>query len=146
MSAPVLFANVALDLPDGWCDITDNLGGAVPPTLAREEGVGSLQFSVGLYREGVAPHFTKVTLTEMLQEFCRARGLRLRGEIQVWDGRSTCVYADCEQDGDLVRIYYASNGLDVALVTYRRAASDSDVRELAEADSIVRSISFAAPA
>jgi len=41
-----------LDLPADWFDVTDDLPRDAPPTLARNSGVGALQFSIARYHSG----------------------------------------------------------------------------------------------
>lgn len=55
MSQLCTFAGVRIALPNGWVDTSDDMPKGIPPTLAKPEGVGALQFSVGRYLSGADP-------------------------------------------------------------------------------------------
>ena len=143
MNMRVGFAGVAISLPDGWYDITDSSADG-PSTLARSEGVGALQFSVAKYKSGVRPAVDQTALHLLLLNFGESRGLGIPTNISEGVGRSPFVVGDFGSASELVRVWYVSNGLDVALVTYvTEQPFDTKVpEEIRSAQGIVESLEF----
>lgn len=113
----VVFHGLKFELPQGWTDITDDLPQGVPPTLARPEGVGVLQFTLATYRSGQEPNVTTSDLRRLLFQFfgsihkdCDSFIEFLRPVLSV-QGSVVC-------DGEFVQARYYSNGRDVCLATY----------------------------
>ena len=52
----------------GWNDITADLDHDAPWTLAREDGLGALQFSTAIFNSGAAPEVSIEDLAAMLAE------------------------------------------------------------------------------
>jgi len=76
MTHLVTFADFQVEASDDWQDITDVLDSPdYPFTLAKENGVGALQFSAALYRRGPRPSPTKDELLSMAIELGQNRGL-----------------------------------------------------------------------
>jgi len=144
MSQSFTFADVRISLLEGWADITDDLPEGTPPTLAKPEGVGALQFSVAKYQAGARPNVSQDDLDALLVEFAKSRALGPASNLERGQGASQRVGATFFREDDLVRAWYLTNGQDVALVTYVGAAAASPVSlsELAEASAIVASIAF----
>ncbi|MDQ0586388.1 hypothetical protein [Variovorax paradoxus] len=137
------FADVRISLPNGWVDISEDMPGGAPPTLAKPEGVGAMQFSVGRYRSGANPQVTPDDLDALLKEFADTRSLSVAADVERGKSTSHYVGGSFLQGDDLIRVWYLTNGSDVALVTYVAAAASGDVAaELADASTIVRSIDF----
>jgi hypothetical protein len=142
MNMRVGFAGVAITLPEGWYDVTDSSDG--PSTLARTEGVGALQFSVAKYKSGVGPAVDVAGLRRLLFDFGESRRLGTPTNVIEGAGRSLFVVGDFNSASELVRVWYVSNGHDVALVTYV-AEQPSDKRvfdETRSAQEIVESLEF----
>ncbi|MGX5652723.1 hypothetical protein ACWKW4_20905 [Hydrogenophaga borbori] len=143
MTQYVTFAGVHIALLEGWIDVTDDLPEGSPPTLAKPEGVGALQFTVATCASGMEPQVTLADLDALLDSFARSRSLGAASDVERGAARSNFVGATDQFGGDLLRAWYASNGSDVALVTYLAdAASDRVLAELAEASSIAKSLDF----
>ncbi len=140
----VQFASVTLVLPDGWFDITDELVGGAPPTLAKANGIGALQFSVARYESGPEPLVQMADLRHLLQEFSENHDLGEAAAVKERTGEVMSVSGEFTTVGELVRAWYVSNGGHVALVTYT-TQEPHDVRlvaEILETDAIVASIDF----
>lgn len=75
MSHRCTFADVLIELPAGWADVGDDMPEGAPPTLARVDGVGALQFSVARYQSGANPNIHEDDLDELLREFARKQSL-----------------------------------------------------------------------
>lgn len=141
MSQLCTFADVRILLPNGWVDVTDDMPEGTPPTLAKPDGVGALQFSVGRYRSGANPQVSPDDLEAMLKEFADTHSLDVAVDVE--RGTSVSQYGSFLRGDDLIRAWYLTNGSDVALVTYVAAAASCDAAaELADAGTIVRSIDF----
>jgi hypothetical protein len=143
----IAFPSFAVDAPRGWADVTDSVEADDPPfTLNRvggAGGVGSLQFSVGLYRGGPKPDPTPGQLLGMLDEFAGSRGLGRPGDVATERRPSLRLAAGSfSLDGNFLRVWYLSDGLSFALVTYTCAAGQ-EAEELADCERIVRSLVFA---
>ncbi|VTU42670.1 MULTISPECIES: hypothetical protein [unclassified Variovorax] len=143
MSQLCTFAGVRIALPNGWVDISDDMPEGTPPTLAKPEGVGALQFSVGRYLSGANPQVSPDDLDAMLKEFADTRSLGVAANVERGKSASHYVGGSFLHAGDVIRAWYLTNGSDVALVTYVAAAESGDAAgELADAGTIVRSVDF----
>jgi hypothetical protein len=137
------FAGVRFDLSQEWCDITEDLDPGAPPTLARDDGVGVIQFSVAKYKSGTKPSVSQTDLKEMLSEFLKSK--RLIGiEPSVLEGSRCCAVGGISATPEeVIGAWYVSNGTDVALVSYTCTANDPIYKEeLAEAGNAVRTLEF----
>jgi hypothetical protein len=141
MEEVVLESGVALELPDGWFDITHEVDADDPPfTLAKNDGVGALQFSFGLYSGGERPNATISQLQEMLSEFLAGRG-RL-SEVSQSVGSILVAAASASAESEMLRAWYVSDGSSFAKVTYLCDARFLKPAELSEAEAIVLSLRF----
>jgi|EndMetStandDraft_2_1072991.scaffolds.fasta_scaffold208269_2 hypothetical protein len=137
------FADVRISLPNGWVNVSDDMPEGTPPTLAKSEGVGALQFSVGRYRSGANPQVSPDDLDALFKDFADARSLSTAADVERGKSASHYVGGSFLHGDDLIRAWYLTNGCDVALVTYVVVATSGDAAvELAEAGTIVRSIDF----
>lgn len=136
------FDSFTVTTPPGWEDVTDSLElDDAPITLAREEGVGAVQFSIGLYSQGPVPDASPADLWEMVKSFARARNLGTSQDM-ILESRPLRLAAGSFGLGDdFVRVWYVSNGRDFGMITYVCEAGREEL-ELAECESIVRSIEF----
>jgi hypothetical protein len=143
----VRFSGLKLLLAQGWCDVTGDLDPGVPGTLARsEESVGALQLSVARYSAGANRQITVEHLRGLLANMFSTRNFGARSNVVEWCNGGKYVRGDHRKEGDFHRIWYFSDGLNVALVTYTSiGVSEGDpriLRELTESETIVRSIEF----
>jgi hypothetical protein len=139
----VNFSTFSVELPPGWGDITADVETDDPPaTVARDDGVGALQFSVGLYESGPRPKGDVAELEELLDDFAESRGWTSpRDAIRELSPRPL-VGATFRWDTDIARVWYVSEQGNIAFITYTCEASRLEARELAEAELIVRSLTF----
>jgi hypothetical protein len=139
------FPTFVITARNGWEDVTESLETeGAPVTLARSDGVGALQFSIARYRSGVRPDPMPEQLLKMVREFGKAKGLGTPASVETEAGRLRLAAASFVAEGDFVRVWYASDGWSVALVTYVCEAG-SEGEELAECEEIVRSLDFSCP-
>jgi hypothetical protein len=148
MSNRVDFAGLVLELLPGWYDVTDDLGPEAPYTLGKAaDAVGALQISVAHYKLGKDPEMDAKKLREMLLKFFREKKLGPPVNVTLWSNGICGARGDFKSGTDACRIWYVSNGRDVALVTYTTEAHKHplfDV-ELGEAEAMVKSICFPTP-
>jgi hypothetical protein len=140
------FTNFSVDLPPGWGDITAEVETDSPPaTVARDDGVGALQFSIALYHSGPRPLGNVEELQELLNGFAETHGLTSPDDSVRESSPRGLVAASFLWGDDFVRVWYLSEGGNFAFVTYTCERSNLEARELREAESIVRSIQFGEP-
>ena len=136
---------ISVAAPEPWSNVRDDLPEGSPLTLARgREGCGALQFSLALYRAGSDPHVTVGDLSELLAGFADRNGLGQATQQSSLDGPVRYAAATFRLGEDSVRVWYCSDGRNVALVTYVAGSDEPGLRrEVSEADMILRSLSFA---
>jgi len=133
----------SLRAPEGWADVTESLGiENCPITLALPEGVGALQLSVARYIRGETPDPTPRQLAEMLKEFGQSRSLGPPNQVTMQAGRISKAAGSFSDDGDFVRVWYLTDGLHFAMVTYV-CEMGCESLELDTCDQIVSSLKFA---
>ena len=138
----VTFDKFAVDVPQGWIDVTDSLEMTDSPhTLARPDGVGALQFSIALYQSGPEPNPSPEVLREMVEEFGASHGLGEPSAVVVESGPLRLAAGSFSWDDDFLRVWQVSDGKSFAFVTYTCSANDVGP-EVAECEMIVRTIVF----
>ena len=144
MTARIGFAGVSLILPNEWCDVSQDLPSDTPPTLAKAEGVGALQFSTAKYKKGALPNIQYEDLWEFLRQLADSEGLGKPRETSQSRGVHPFVSGTFSSKGNLFRVWYISNGRDVTLVSYVASETESEKakQEVAEAETIVASLDF----
>jgi len=139
------FGAMSIDLKDGWADTTHDVPGEdVPLTLAHqsEDACGSFQFSTALYKSGALPRATAAKLAEMLFEFAEEHDLGEPSDSVVEDALLALAAATFRRGGDVIRVWYVSDGASFAKVTYLSAAIHNYASELADCEQMVRTIAF----
>jgi hypothetical protein len=118
----------------------------MPPTLGKEgDGYGALQFTTARYVSGAKPRFDKHELQSLLRELEVTQKWSPADsilELEPTVPGNFGVYADYLQDDRLYRVWYVSDGENLALVTYTGEDSEPSRLELDEATEIVCSIQF----
>ncbi|MEZ4373464.1 MAG: hypothetical protein R3B07_21770 [Polyangiaceae bacterium] len=143
MSEAFEFATLKLKLPATWRDGTQD-GEDLPPTLVREQGVGSLQFSVARYASGEAPNMTLADLRELLSARIARHGLQSKALTEHSRATRMSVRGRCWDSDVACSLWMLSNGSDIAFVSYVFIREDGEpsAEELSEAEAIVNSIEF----
>jgi hypothetical protein len=128
---------------EGWDDITATLDDVDAPLTVADpaSGVGALQFSPAIYRRGLVPQVGLQVLSELLDEFASNQGLDDPFDRSTYPGEVAIEGASFHAGDDFIRVWYASDGKNVMLVTY---VCDWDHRdqEASERELTVRSIQF----
>lgn len=140
------FANLNFELVDGWVDITGDLPAGSPETLARDDGVGALQFSTSLH-DGKWAKVGIADLRAFLAEYCGKSNLPL-GEPHVARFRKVISASiESRKPDELVFAWYVSDGKHFSLVTYTSLEPNNpkSAEELAEVQAMVPTLEFAPP-
>jgi hypothetical protein len=134
-----------ISMGDGWEDITASLDDTDAPFTFADpiSGVGALQLSPALYRDGRLPKIARSDLTEMLNEFADMRELGKPIDRSSDSEGMVIEGARFHSGDDLVRVWYGSDGVNLMLVTYVCEWDHRD-RESAQIEMAVRSVRFAA--
>ncbi len=131
-----------VNAPDGWQDISQSVDATNrPSTLARVNGVGALQFSVGLYLSGDIPNPSPQDLLTMVEYFAKARKLGKPLNVILESKPIRLAAASYSWGGAFLRIWQISDGHNFALVTYTCEAKHGE-SELPDCEAIVRSTVF----
>ncbi len=82
------------------------------------DGVGALQFSAAAYKSGQKPVVTSESLQKLVLDFALSRELG-KGFDALTSETPILICAQSYSPGtEFTRVWYCSNGQDVALVTY----------------------------
>lgn len=137
------FYGISFDFPDGWLDVTEDLDGQWPPTLAREVESGVIQFSIARYSGGKNPDATVEHLRTFCTGFCQKNGIDA-ARVQTYSANLECVGVVPEHQAKFMAAWYLSNGRDFIFVTYIAfdLPSGQVEEECAAALSLVRTIDF----
>jgi hypothetical protein len=128
--------------PPEWKDITDTVDAdSAPFTIAKDDGVGALQFSSAEYRSGDLPAFTLSDLCVMRDEFGANHGFSNALDKTACKGATMVAGASYHVNQDFVRVWYCSNGKDIVLATYTSEWSHRS-NEIHECDEIVSELKF----
>lgn len=133
----------SLYAPEGWADVTESLEIENSPiTLALPDGVGALQLSISRYVQGEKPTPSLDVLVDMLREFATSNGFGAPANVSTQSGKISIAAGSFSADGDFVRAWYLSDGLDFAMATYV-CEIGSEFSELETCEQIVSSLEFA---
>ena len=142
MKDQYILGNLIITAPDPWKDITNTLEEhSAPFTLAKKDGTGALQFSVATYKGGKIPNVSLQDLDELRNDFAQKKQLGRafnqvnRDEVLRVSGGS---YLTAQS---FVRVWYCSDGKNIALVTYLAGRGKED-DEPKECDGIVAGVRF----
>ncbi len=147
MRYEVVVDGVAIEVLASWHRmVADDLPNDAPPTLARPDGVGVIQFSAARYLSGTKPEIDGPTLRAMLETFVVASNL---SGAEMMEARRTSrghqvVEARYDGNGERIHVWIVSNGSNSALVTYvTQRSPDSLVEaEIQDALAIVDRLRF----
>ncbi len=111
--------NFTLDLPKGWRDITGELPGDAPPTVAKIRGVGAIQFSQAEFEGGPPETLDEDDLLEMVRGIAKSADqfIAFDEHAMVW-GRLRMGAVSMALDGNFVRLWGVSDGTGIVLATY----------------------------
>lgn len=142
----VELSGVTFRLPPGWTDVSDELPPGSPPTLARADGIGVIQFSVAKFVSGAAPAMHEADLRSLLSDFATVHelGSPRRVEAGLNASGNRFVHADFTLPEEELSVWYVTNGKETTLLTYiTQMPNDArSASERADASRLVASIDF----
>jgi hypothetical protein len=138
------FDAFCISVADGWEDITETLDDTDAPWTVADPvaGVGALQISPAIYKGGELPRIGPQDLSALLDDFASRRGLDDPFDRTTYSNGVTIEGMSFRSAEALIRIWYASDGKNIMLVTYVCEWCHRD-REALLAEMAVRSIRFA---
>ena len=109
-----------LQCPEPWEDVTDQVeGDNGPVTLAdTESGVGALQFTAAIYKDGELPHMDEAVMREMLLEYAENLGLGPAIELTSHDKMPATAQASFHAEGDFVALWFLTDERSLVMATY----------------------------
>lgn len=132
--------NFTLELPVGWTEITAELPGESPPTVAKSDGVGALQFSQAEFEGGPPPRFDPDDLLEMVRGIAHGADESIAfDERAATAGPLRLGAVSLAMEGNFVRVWGVSDGRGIVVATYTCDWAVRD-RELDECTRVVESI------
>ena len=141
-----VFGSMSIVVEEGWADTTHDVPGegTAPWTLARQskDACGALQFSVATYKSGKLPGGTADHLVRMLLDFAKRHELGQAADIVKERAPLPLAAATFHKGGDVIRVWYVSDGASFAKVTYLASARHDYATELSDCEKMVRSIAF----
>lgn len=137
-----VFSHFILDLPEEWDDVTEEMDEGDLVTLAKpESGKGALQISSAVYRGGAVPRIATAQLEELRDDFARTRKLGIAIATSSSDSSLAIAAGSYRSGKDFIRVWYVSDHVNVALVTYVCQWRFRD-DESATCERIVQSLQF----
>ncbi|WP_309752425.1 hypothetical protein [Novosphingobium sp.] len=124
-------------------DITDELAGGSPPTLARAKGVGVVQFSIARYSGGNTPTISIDNLQSLAEEFCKNNDL-MCDITKYSESKIISVEAISLMDNEFVLVRHFTNGNDIVMTTHicQDSKSIEMIEDLNGVKQIMKTMNF----
>jgi hypothetical protein len=138
------FGEFSLTVPAGWEDITSTLENPDAPLTIADPiaGVGALQFSVSMYESGKPPSIGPQDLLSLLDDFAVQQGFDDPFDFSAYSDELMIEGASFHAGENLIRVWYATDGQNMMLITYVCDRADSHC-ETSQIERSVQSIRFA---
>lgn len=138
--------NFTLELPTDWSDITGELPGNPPPTVAKKRGVGALQLTQAELETGEPMTLSADDLLEMVKGIAMsADSVIAFDEQSSTQGTLRIAAVSLALEGNFVRLWGICDGRGVVIATYTCDWAERRARELLECDRVVESIRVVPP-
>jgi hypothetical protein len=135
------FPQFYVQAPEHWYDVTHEVEGEdAPSTLAAEEGLGALQFSIAELPPAKASETSVEDLRALLKEFAKGHDLGSPQNVASLTTPRPLLSAHFHWDGDYLQVWYLADAGQLVFATYTCEQGDAFAEELGEAEQIVRSI------
>jgi hypothetical protein len=139
----IAFPQFVLQAPEHWFDVTAELEGDEPPaTVAADEGLGALQFSVADLPD-TGSETSVDSLRAVLKEFVKGHDLGQPQNVKAQSEPRPFLSASLHWDGDHLQVWYLAERQKLVFVTYTCDAGEAFAEELSEAEAIVKSLQLA---
>jgi hypothetical protein len=140
----ITFPQFRVQAPEHWFDVTSEVEGEEPPaTLAPDEGLGALQFSVADLPAEAAGRTSVDDLRAMVKEFAKAHDLGSPQNVATLQEPRPLLAANFRWDGDFLKVWYLAERGRLVFATYTCDQGAAFAVELGEAEQIVKSLTFA---
>lgn len=137
----IAFPQFRVQAPDHWFDVTNELEGDEPPaTLAADEGLGALQFSIAELPPGKTHGTSLDDLRALLKEFAQAHDLGAAQNVSTLAKPRPLLTANFQWDGDFLKVWYLADQGRIVFATYTCDPGVAFAEELSEAEQVVRSV------
>jgi hypothetical protein len=137
----IAFPQFRVQAPDHWFDVTNELEGDEPPaTLAADEGLGALQFSVAELPPSKSPDTSVADLRALLKEFAQGHDLGDAQNVTAISDPRPLLSANFRWDGDFLKVWYLADQGRIVFATYTCDPAEAFAEELSEAEQVVRSV------
>ncbi|WP_425618743.1 hypothetical protein NA78x_002456 [Anatilimnocola sp. NA78] len=138
----ITFAQFTITAPDTWFDVTPELEGDSPPTVAQEEGHGEVQFSLADFpAQGDAPAIVEI-LRGLLKDFAKAHELGSPNNLAEESAPRPLLAGNFVWKQDFLRVWYVVENGKLAFITYTCERGDPFANELTDVEQIIRSLKF----
>jgi hypothetical protein len=109
-----------MSAPEAWRDITSELNNISPTfTIADpDNGVGALQFSTAIYRQGAIPSPTVEDLATMVKDFALSKQLGDAISKTTFKGYISFYHSDFQVLDNYFAVWFITDGRNIALATY----------------------------
>ena len=135
------FPQFRVNAPEHWFDVTNEVEGESPPaTLAADEGLGALQFSVEELPAAKAQNISVTDLRALLKEFATAHNLGAPLTVAAMSEPRPLLSANFQWEGDFLKVWYLADKGRLVFATYTCDEGEAFAEELSEAEQIVRSV------
>jgi hypothetical protein len=142
----IAFPKFTVSVPDHWFDVTAELEGDSPPlTIAPEDGLGALQFSLAPFPVKEAQSAVLEKLCSLLKDFATGHQLGQPQSVVAAESPRPQLAANFHWDGDLLRVWYVADQGQLAFLTYTCEKNAAFANELQQAEEIVRTLRFRKP-
>lgn len=139
----IAFPQFTVDAPEHWFDVTAELEGETPPlTIAPDEGLGALQFSLAKFPTTEPPAAILDKLRALLKDFAEGHQLGQAQNVTAIESPRPQLAASFHWDGDLLRVWYLADQGNLAFLTYTCEKNVAYANELQEAEEIVNTLRF----
>src|SRR5260370_41649170 len=144
MSGKYKFGGLVITALPEWLDVTHEIETeSAAFTLAKNDGVGALQFSAGIYKGGTKPNVQISDLQRLSADFGFSRELGKGYDKQVCEQPLLICAQSYVSGTQFIRVWYCSNSQDVVLVTYV-CERGREGQELLDCEKMVSSLQFKA--
>jgi hypothetical protein len=144
MNGKYKFGGLVITAVPEWLDVTQEIETeSAPFTLAKNDGVGALQFSAGIYKRGIKPNVQISDLQRLSADFALSRELGRGFDQQVCQQPLLICAQSFVSGAQFIRVWYCSNSQDVVLVTYV-CDKGREGLELSDCEKMVSSLQFEA--
>jgi hypothetical protein len=133
---------ILVTTPEDWEDISDEEGLIPFLTLAREEGIGALQFSDQIGGHDRQSGASAQALWDRVGEWGTRYRMGASKDVVIVEEPMLLAAATFHPDGEPMRVWLVSDRVNAAFIVYTCDGISFDALEIEECEAIVRTIRF----